>query len=530
MSISNSNISASIFLFAGYLFLIGLSWFIQLTFPEKDLPNKYQRNITIVYEDEPVEVHYYSVGKTGKNSASLYFPDVYHGAEYLIPLAEADTSDHEKIIFDYPKEDINGNELSFSVESRSKIASVFLDTLGMENISIRGHGYGGLAAIELLSDSDIVKTCVKNLVLMSSFGVQELQFLGNYSFNRSIYSILHGATKSAEFLIPHMGYFYQQPIQDRYTKAMLAMDQREVSEQLKSLDLPVLIIHPSKDGYTSMTISKETHRLVPQSYFVSPAGNHKTYFSEPDKIARQLNWFTILTAEGNFAHRDNAAEERIMKSRENFNPDDVQDQKRSTLALLGFMIILIATLSEDLGAISAGLLVASGLLPFWFAIFVTILGIFVVDISIYLLGRYVGREVIERAPFRWFIKEKDIKSAENTFNMRGVEIIFISRFLPGARLPVYIVAGILKVKISFFLTYFFLAIIIWAPLLIGLSALVGEPILDYLNTYQDYALWVFLGLMFIIYIFIKLILPLTTLKGRQRLVIKWRRFRERFLE
>jgi len=192
------------------------------------------------------------------------------------------------------------------------------------------------------------------------------------------------------------------------------------------------------------------------------------------------------------------------------------------------MVVLIATMSEDLGAISAGLLVASGLLPYWFAIAVTILGIFVVDMSIFLLGKYVGRPVIEKVTCRWFIKENDVQSAENTFKMRGVEIIFLARFLPGARLPVYLVAGILKVNFTFFLTYFFLAISIWAPLLIWLSAFVGEPILDYIKTYQNYALWVFMGLMLFIYLIVKLVVPLTTLKGRQRMVIKWRRFREKF--
>lgn len=509
---------------------MGLSWFIQLNFSETDLPNTYQKTQIIEFEGEEVELIYYLVGQQAGNSLAVYLPDIYHGPEFLIPIAEKDTTASTKIILDYPQKSLNGNEISYSVESRAVITNTFLDTLKTESVSLRGHGYGGLPAIRLLSNSDSLNFRTQNLVLLSSFGVQELQFLGNYSFNRSIYSILHGAMKTAEYLLPHMGYFYQQPVKDMYTKSLLEMDQSNVREQLKSIELPVLIIHPDNDSYTSVSISQETHRIIPQSYFVSPSGTHQIYFSEPYKIAQQLAWFSELTANSDFARRDNADAERVSFSKREFDPDSIQKQDRSTLTLLGFMVVMIATISEDLGVISAGLLVASGLLPYWFVIVVTILGIFIVDMSIYLLGRYVGRPVISRAPFRWFINERDVESAENTFKMRGVEIIFVSRFLPGARLPVYLVAGILKVNYTFFLTYFFLAILIWAPLLIWLSALIGEPILDYLKTYQDYALWVFLGLMFTIYLIVKWVLPLTTIKGRQRLVIKWRRFKERFIK
>jgi len=528
VNFKNSKVSAPIWVLVVYLFLIALSWFIQLRFTEPDTPNKYQKTERIEFNGEQVEIRYLLIGKEEPRSAAFYFPDIYYKADFLISLAEADTSEESRIIFDYPLESLNGNEISLSIESRSEIASIFIDSLGIETVSVRGHGYGGLPAIEMISDSNISNSRIKNLVLLSSLGVQELQFLGNYSFNRSIYSMLHVMMKISEFMIPHMGYFYQQPLQDYYTKPLLEMDQSGVREQLKSLGLPVLIIHPVDDNYSSVTISQETHRLVPQSYFVSPDGSHKTYILEPEKIVSQLDWFTELSEKNDIANRNNASHERISDAQKEFDPDSVQDLNRSTLALLGFMVVLIATMSEDLGAISAGLLVASGLLPYWFAIAVTILGIFVVDMSIFLLGKYVGRPVIEKVPFRWFIKENDVQSAENTFKMRGVEIIFLARFLPGARLPVYLVAGILKVNFTFFLTYFFLAISIWAPLLIWLSAFVGEPILDYIKTYQNYALWVFMGLMLFIYLIVKLVVPLTTLKGRQRMVIKWRRFREKF--
>lgn len=519
-----SKLPVWLWLFLVYLFLLTLSWFIQLTFTEPNFSNKYQKTQRITIEGETIDVQYYEIGQSDSGSVAFYFPDIYHRADFLIPLAEVDTTEQVRIIFDYPLETLSGNEIDLSLQARSKIASSFIDSLEIQRLSIRGHGYGGLTAIEMLSNNDHIFGKVKNIVLLTSLGIQDLQFLGNYSFNRSIYSILHLTMRITEYFVPHMGYFYQQPIQEYYTKPLLEMDQREIRDDLTNLDLPLLIVHPKGDNYASVTISQETHRLVPQSYFVSPKGTHDIYFSEPSKILAHLSWFTELSEKGNTAYKSNAAEERLDQSNADFDPERVQDLSRSTLTILGFMLVIIATISEDMGAISAGLLVASGLLPFWFVLLVTISGIFVVDMSIFLLGKYVGRPVIQKVPFRWFIKESDVSSAENTFKMRGVEIIFLARFLPGARLPVYLVAGILKVNFRFFLTYFFLAISIWAPLLIWLSAFVGEPILGYIDTYQNYALWVFLGFMLFIYFIVKLIMPLTTLKGRQRFVVKWRRF------
>lgn len=324
-----------------------------------------------------------------------------------------------------------------------------------------------------------------------------------------------------------MGYFYQQPFDVSYIQTLMQTDQRSVREQLKQVQNPVLIIHPYDDNYIPLAISEETHRLLPQSYMVTPKGNHQTIFDEPSEIAQHITWF-VGASEQKPVFRYNAPDKRMAESDEPFNADEIDSIDGSTLFLIGFMLFIFTLMSEDLACIGGGLLVASGVIDFHHAVVACLTGILIADVGTYFLGRWIGRPIIEVAPFRWVVKETDVERAEQAFKMRGVEIIFISRFLPGVRFPTYIVAGILKVQFTFFLSYFVISVILWAPAMIWLSALVGQPMLNILEAYQDYALWVLIGGIMIIYIFAKFLIPLATVTGRRKLVITFKRFKEKW--
>jgi len=201
-----------------------------------------------------------------------------------------------------------------------------------------------------------------------------------------------------------------------------------------------------------------------------------------------------------------------------------------TLFIIILLLAVSTIISEDLACIAGGLIVASGVIDFWFAVLGCFSGILIADVSIYLMGRWIGSPVLRWVPFRWFIKREDVERAKRLFRMRGAEIIFITRFLPGTRLPTYLVAGMLKTKFPYFLGYFLLAITIWTPMLVGLSALIGQPMLHYLQVYQDYAMWILPVIILVIYLIIKFIMPLTTVSGRRRFLVKWERFKERYFQ
>lgn len=80
-------------------------------------------------------------------------------------------------------------------------------------------------------------------------------------------------------------------------------------------------------------------------------------------------------------------------------------------------------------------------------------------LTLYALGRYGGRPLIEKYGKYFLIREKEIKAAERFFNRYGPGIAFLGRFIPGIRTAISIPCGMAKMNIWVFISYTFLAMI-----------------------------------------------------------------------
>ncbi|MDZ7719362.1 MAG: alpha/beta fold hydrolase [Balneolaceae bacterium] len=509
-----------------YVGALLLSWCVQYFFPTSDKPNLYQKEKNIEVSGKQISHSYYSLDRKSKEQTLVLLPDLFGGAEFLIPLARELQDSVNVIIPEFPTSTTSDRSIPYSVESRSDYVNVLLDSLNVQNVHLVGHGYGGLIGINLASEETTNR--FQSLTLISSYGPQELQFLGNHLTNRSLYSMLYPAVTVFKYLIPHMGWYYEQPVNFDFAKTLTALDQRPVREQLSNIEMPVHIIQPVDDRYVSLAIAEEIYRLVPHSSLFVIDGDHLTTKENPSLLDSSITEF-ISRVDQNFAKtRQNAEKSRVEDSRAPFDTENFETIGGWTLVIIMFLIIMIAIFSEDLACIAGGLLVASGIIDFWFAVLAACLGVLIPDVILYALGRYIGNPILKWIPFRWFIKQEDIVKAEQMYRMRGVEIIFATRFLPGTRLPVYLVSGMISVKFSFFLFYFILAMIIWAPLLVWVSALVGQPMISYLTSYQDYALWLIPIILGMVYIVVKGVTLVSTPTGRRKVMVKFSRFRERY--
>ncbi len=186
-------------------------------------------------------------------------------------------------------------------------------------------------------------------------------------------------------------------------------------------------------------------------------------------------------------------------------------------------------MSEDLGCIGAGLLAAGNVITIWAAFVIIFVGILVADTGIYWMGRVFGRPIIQKAPFKWLISRKDIDWTAMLFKNNGFKIILGSRFLPGTRFPTYFSAGVLQTAFPTFFVYFFISILIWTPLVLGTSIIVGQQMIDYLQIYQEYAVHIFFILVITLYLGFKLLVPMSTKKGRKELAVYLIRLKQRFL-
>ena len=142
--------------------------------------------------------------------------------------------------------------------------------------------------------------------------------------------------------------------------------------------------------------------------------------------------------------------------------------------------------SDDLACVAGGLLVAAGRLDFWSATLACFIGIVVGDLILVAAGRWLGRAALQRWPLRGRVSAEGLARAEEWFAQRGGRAIFISRFVPGTRLPLYLAAGVLRAPWGRLALWFAAAVAIWAPLVVGLSWKLGAAVVSDLN---DWAEW-----------------------------------------
>ncbi|MDX1971712.1 MAG: VTT domain-containing protein [Candidatus Sumerlaeia bacterium] len=129
---------------------------------------------------------------------------------------------------------------------------------------------------------------------------------------------------------------------------------------------------------------------------------------------------------------------------------------------------------EDPTTISCGLLVGSGHMHFSTALVGLSLGIALGDMGLYWLGRLLGKGVIKK---KWLTPEQ-LERGRTWGNQNLFPTLFTARFIPGARFPTYLTAGVLKVSFTWFALYTAVLSVVWTTLLLTVTAWIGELILQ----------------------------------------------------
>lgn len=191
--------------------------------------------------------------------------------------------------------------------------------------------------------------------------------------------------------------------------------------------------------------------------------------------------------------------------------------------VLAALICLGTLISEDLACIAAGILAAKGWLPLPLATGASALGIWTGDIALYGLGRLSQKS---KRHWRWLDRlasEERIERGRQLFERFGTRWIFLSRFLPGSRLPSYVAAGAVGWSFPRFASALGIAVILWTPVLVGFAYLSGQKALTYLEGLHRWAWPILIALALLLFLIVKLIVPLFSWRGRRLLAGKWLR-------
>ena len=414
--------------------------------------------------------------------------------------------------------DSEKNIPDYSIRAHARYLVKLLDQLTIEKAHIVGFSMGGGVALNL---ADIAPNRVASISMVSAIGVQEYELLGNYEINHAIHGFQLAALWAVQELTPHFGLFDGTI---PYARNFYDSDQRPLRPILQQVNAPFLIVHGADDPLVPVEAAREHFRLVPQSAYLEIEDNHFFIFMRPEKLANPLQDFWATVENRTAKTRATADAERIEKSNRQFVPQ-VSPAKGVTSFVFFILIALSTLVSEDFACLTAGALAAQGRFSFLFAVSASVFGIYLGDILLFLAGRFFGRKLVNVAPFRWFVSEAAIERSSKWFGKNGVKAILFSRFVPGLRLPTFLVAGFLRTNFWLFSLYFFIAVVLWTPLLVGFSYLLAKGVINtpFVNPSN---LWlVILGLVIALYFLVHLLVKLTTYKGRRLLVGKLRRIR-----
>ncbi|WP_372633896.1 alpha/beta fold hydrolase [Fodinibius sp.] len=458
----------------------------------------------IAYED-------LSGGTVAGKPAVVLLPGGPEGPEVFDPLIPRLKEDFRLIIPHLPGHARSGEQLpDYSFRALADYSRQLADTLGIERVHLVGYGLGGASAIHWAHGDT---TRIQSVTLIASIGVQELELLGGYTLNHSVHGIQLGAVWLLHNAVPHFGLFQALDINVPYAKSYYESDQRPLRSYLKSYKKPMLIVHGTEDPLVPDAVAREHQRIVPHSTLQLYRADHEITETHDDSVAGDIRMFIERVEAGEARTWEDASQERLAKAAKPFSNVDFARFEGISLMVIMLIIVLATLISEDLACIGAGLLAARGLIGFWPATLACLVGIFIGDVGLYLAGRFVGRKAIRKAPFKWMFSESDLDKSAEWFKRRGPMIIIASRFLPGSRLPTYFSAGVIKAGFWMFIFYFLLAAVVWTPILVGISQLLGNELLRYFSLYQDYALWALLALILLLVIIAKAVIPAFSYRG-----------------
>ncbi len=149
---------------------------------------------------------------------------------------------------------------------------------------------------------------------------------------------------------------------------------------------------------------------------------------------------------------------------------------------------------EDAATIIAASQVQSGAISLALALTSLYLGIILGDLALYGLGRLA-------TGFRWaqrWAPKPGGPDRRSWIETNVFKTVFISRFLPGARLPTYTLCGFLDVSFARFALAAIVATLLWTSLLFTVSLHVGAFLIAHLGAWRWAGIACFIATIFVV--------------------------------
>lgn len=141
--------------------------------------------------------------------------------------------------------------------------------------------------------------------------------------------------------------------------------------------------------------------------------------------------------------------------------------------LRGALIALGTFILEDPTLAAVGLMIREGWLSWTLGLSSLFAGIFLGDLGLWYVGRRWGRRVLQWKRVAAWLPPQRAERFGGWIDRHTARVVLASRFVPGARLPVYLAAGAVGRRPWAFVGATLLAVALWVPVMTALATLVG---------------------------------------------------------
>src|SRR5438067_9390459 len=148
-------------------------------------------------------------------------------------------------------------------------------------------------------------------------------------------------------------------------------------------------------------------------------------------------------------------------------------------------IVLLSFISEDAATISSALSLFGGPINWQLGFAACFTGIWFSDLGVYSLARCFGKPILKSRWIARFADAEAIECCQTRFNDHASLKLLASRFVPGARLPTYLAAGLLSMPVTRFAIVTAFAALLWIGGIFIIAKLLGAPALIWLSFVQS---------------------------------------------
>ncbi|REJ71155.1 MAG: DedA family protein [Planctomycetota bacterium] len=167
----------------------------------------------------------------------------------------------------------------------------------------------------------------------------------------------------------------------------------------------------------------------------------------------------------------------------------------AAIILVLFLCGMGLPLPEEIPIVTSAVLAASGHLDPWWALAACMFGVLSGDLIMYYLGCRWGTHVLDHKLSRKLLTPERQKRVVKYFARYGARIIFIARFLPGIRAPIFLSAGTLGVSFWLFIAMDGGAAVLSIPLSFWLAYLFTDKLREIMDVHHTLQLWVIVALV-----------------------------------